>query len=122
MPILRLAYVALFLIALIAVFVLWSEVGGQNHLDMLPWFWKLALGAGAAYAATRATAAAVSEKEAWNGRARRWCILLVLLLTACGLITYYAHIYLESDEDQQDENVEPGVAMIVGQTSGLPWC
>ena len=30
MPILRLAYATQFLIALIAVFVLWSEVGGQS--------------------------------------------------------------------------------------------
>ena len=73
MPILRLAYVALFLLALIAVFAAWSQVGGQNHLDMLPWFWKLALGAGVAFAATRATAAAVAEKDAWNSRSRRWC-------------------------------------------------
>ena len=29
MPILRLAYATQFLIALIAVFVLWSQVGGQ---------------------------------------------------------------------------------------------
>jgi len=110
MSILRLAYVALFLIALIAVFVLWSEVGGQNHLDLMPWYWKLALGGGAAYAATRATAAAVSERQAWNRSARRWCVALVLLLVACGLVTYYAHTYLESDEDQQDGTSEPGVA------------
>ncbi len=113
MPILRLAYVALFLVALIAIFVLWSEVGGQNHLDLMPWYWKLVLGGGAAFAATRATAAAVSEKQAWNGRVRRWCMLLVLLLVACGLATYYAHIYFESDEDQQDEGVEPGVALLM---------
>lgn len=121
MSILRLAYVALFLLALIAVFVLWSEVGGQNHLDLLPWFWKLALGAGAAYAATRATAAAVAEKDAWNRHTRRWCVALAFLLLACGLLTYYAHVYLESDEDQQDSG-EPGVALLVGRTSGLPWC
>ncbi len=118
MPILRLAYVALFLIALIAVFTLWSEVGGQGHLDLLPWYWKLALGGGAALAATRATAAAVSEKQGWNRRSRRWCVLLVILLTACGLLTYYAHVYLESDEDQQDDTVEPGVALLIPHGGG----
>jgi len=50
MPILRLAYATQFLIALIAVFVLWSEVGGQVHLDLMPWYFKLAFGAGAAFA------------------------------------------------------------------------
>ena len=32
MPILRLAYTTQFLIALIAVFVLWSQVGGQSQI------------------------------------------------------------------------------------------
>ena len=58
MPILRLAYATQFLIALIAVFVLWSQVGGQSHLDLMPWYLKLCLGAGAAFAAVRASAAA----------------------------------------------------------------
>jgi len=35
MPLLRLAYATQFLIALIAVFVLWSQVGGQSHLDYM---------------------------------------------------------------------------------------
>jgi hypothetical protein len=36
MPILRLAYTTLYLIAIIAVFVVWSQVGGQGHLDLMP--------------------------------------------------------------------------------------
>jgi hypothetical protein len=38
---LRLAYATQFLIALIAVYVLWSQVGGQSHLDLMPWYLKL---------------------------------------------------------------------------------
>ena len=34
MPLLRLAYSALFLIAWIAVYVAWSQIGGQAHLDL----------------------------------------------------------------------------------------
>lgn len=102
MPILRLAYVALFLIALIAVFVLWSEVGGQDHLDLMPWYAKLVLGGGAAFAAAKATAAAVSGQRAWNSRTRGWTALLLALLLACGLASYYCHLYLETDEDGQD--------------------
>ena len=101
MPILRLAYVTQFLIALIAVFTLWSEVGGQGHLDLMPWYAKAALGAGAALATVKATAAAVSEKQAWNRRTRKWCGVLLALLVACGLATYYCHLYLETDEDDQ---------------------
>src|SRR5215470_14362492 len=58
MPILRLAYITLFLIALFTVFTLWSQVGGQGHLDLVPWFLKLVLGVSAAFAIVRAASAA----------------------------------------------------------------
>ena len=105
MQTIRLAYAAEYLIALIAVYVLWSEVGGQTHLDVMPWYWKLPLGAGAAYAAVKATAAAVAAEHAWNGRTLKWCGVLLVLLLACGLASYYAHLYLEDNgDDQSDEN------------------
>ena len=72
MPILRLAYTTLFLIALIAIFVLWAQVGGQSHLDLLPWFVKLGLGVAAAWSIVRATAAAVAGERGWNGQSVRW--------------------------------------------------
>jgi hypothetical protein len=104
MSILRLAYTAQFLIALIAVFVLWSQVGGQSHLDLMAWYLKLGLGAGVAFAVVKATAAAVSHERAWNGRTLKWLGIMVALLVGCGLASYYCHMYLESDEedDQQD--------------------
>ena len=110
MPILRLAYVTLFLIAVIAVFTLWSQVGGQGHLDLLPWHIKLALGAGAAFAIVKATAAALSNDRAWNVRTLRWLALLAALLVGCGLASYYACLYLEDDGDQQDEPAASAVA------------
>lgn len=105
MPILRLAYVTLFLIAVIAVFVLWAQVGGQGHLDLMPWYLKLGLGAGAAYAVTRATMAAVSGPSGWNGGSLKWFGILLALLAGCGLTTYYYHLYGESDEEEQDNTV-----------------
>jgi hypothetical protein len=103
MPILRLAYATQFLIALIAVFVLWSEAGGQSHLDLLPWYLKAGLGAGAAFCAVKATAAAVARDAAWNGGTLKWLGLMLLLLLGCGLASYYAHLYLEEDETDQDQ-------------------
>jgi len=103
MPILRLAYITQFLIAIIAVFELWSQVGGQNHLDLMPWYLKLGLGAGAAFAAVQATVAAVSRQPAWNGGTLKWFGITVALLIGCGLASYYYHVYGETDEeDQQD--------------------
>src|SRR6266567_4062002 len=103
MPILRLAYTAQFLIALIAIFVLWSEVGGQSHLDLMPWYLKLGLGVGAAFAAAKATAAAVSHDHTWNGATLKWFGITLALMIGCGLASYYYHVYGETDEeDQQD--------------------
>ena len=102
MPILRLAYTTQFLLALLAVFVLWSEVGGQSHLDLMPWYLKLVLGGGAAFAAVRATSAAVSHDRPWNGQTLRWAGILLALLIGCGLASYYVHQYGEEDEEQDD--------------------
>jgi len=102
MPILRLAYATQFLIALIAVFVLWSQVGGQGHLDLMPWHLKLALGVCTALASVKATEAAVGGARAWNGRSLKWLGLTLALLLGCGLASYYCHLnYEEGDEGDQ---------------------
>ncbi|MGA3236891.1 MAG: hypothetical protein ABSG03_11340 [Bryobacteraceae bacterium] len=101
MPILRLAYTTQFLVALIAVFFLWSEIGGQGHLDLMPWYLKLGLGTGVAYAAVKATASAVAQESAWNIKTLKWFSAMLALLVACGVVTYYYHLYGE-DDDQQD--------------------
>ena len=103
-PTLRLAYATEFLIALIAVFVLWSQVGGQSHLDLMPWHVKLGLGVGAAFAVVKASAAAVSHEHAWNGRTLKWFGILLLLLLGCGLASYYCHLYLEDNSDDQPDS------------------
>ena len=108
MPILRLAYSTLFLIALMAVFVLWSQVGGQGHLDLVPWPFKFGLGVAAAYGVVRATAASVAGDRAWNGHMVRWLGLTLAVLAACGYATYYAHMNLEESDDgdqQQDTTI-----------------
>ena len=104
MPLLRLAYATQFLIALIAVFVLWSQVGGQSHLDLMAWEWKLLLGGGAAFSVVKATAAAVAGERAWNGKTLRWLGILLVLLVGCGLASYYVHLYVEPEEDDQQDS------------------
>ena len=99
---LRLVYIFEFLVALIAVFTLWSQVGGQAHLDLMAWYFKLGLGVGMAYATVRATGAAVAGERAWNGGTLRWTGILVALAIAAGAITYYYHVY-EPGDDEQDE-------------------
>ena len=118
MPILRLAYTTQFLLALLAVFFLWSEVGGQSHLDLMPWYLKLGLGAGAAFATVRATMAAVAHERAWNAQTLRWAGILVVLLVACGLASYYVHIYGEQDEEP-DDSVTSSWMVPVGRASSV---
>lgn len=112
MPILRLAYVTQFLIALIAVFLLWPQVGGQSHFDILPWYTKLSLGAGASFAIVQATAAAVSQERAWNTRTVKWTAILIAFLIGCGMASNYAHQYLEPDDNGDDSVTSPVVLVL----------
>jgi len=116
MPILRLAYATQFLIALIAVYVLWSQVGGQAHVDLLPWTVKLGLGLAAAYCIVRATAASVGGGRAWNPQMLRWLAFALAVLGACGFATYYAHINLE-DSDETDPQQDTTISRLHLPTS-----
>src|ERR1039458_7596564 len=101
---LRLAYATQFLIAAIAVYELWSQVGGQSHLDVMPWYVKLGLGAGAALAVVKATHAAVSHEHAWNGGTLKWFGILLVLLVGCGLASSSFHLYPEVQGDDQPDS------------------
>ena len=118
MPLLRLAYVTQFMIAVIAVYVLWSQVGGQSHLDLMPWHVKLGLGGGVALAAVRATMCAVAEKAAWNGGTVKWFGIMLALMAGCGLASYYFHVYGESEDEQQEE---PLTSRVSGTPSPQPF-
>ena len=52
-------YAIEFLIALIAIFTVWSQVGGQGHLDLLPWYVKLSTAMALAWSTVRFTSADV---------------------------------------------------------------
>jgi len=119
MPILRLAYATQFLIALIAIFVLWSQVGGQGHLDLVPWQAKLLLGTGAAFCIVKSTAAAVAGERAWNGKTLRWLSILLVMLICCGLASYYVHLYSESDDDDQQDNSAAMSSAVSGRCATL---
>jgi len=120
MPILRLAYTTQFLIALIAIFILWSQVGGQGHLDLMPWYLKLGLGGGAAFAIVKATAAAVARDNPWNGTTLKWCGILLVLLIGCGLLTYYAHMNWEDDDTQDDSQDTGQISLLTSRPEFRP--
>jgi hypothetical protein len=105
MPALRLALPALFLLALMTFFPVWSEIGGAAHLELMPWRVKLVLGLAVALAFVNAVAAAVAGEKAWNGRTLRWSGIVIGLLVLCGLATYYYHLYYEEDEGEHEESM-----------------
>ena len=106
---LRLAYVFEFWIALIAIFTLWSQVGGQGHLDLLPWYTKLACALLLATCCIRFTAAMVERPKAWNRRSGAWLAGIILVVVTMGGITYYYHLHEVPDESDTDETTATAV-------------
>ena len=103
------AYAIEFLIALIAVFTVWSQVGGQGHMDLLPWYIKLGCSLSLAWCSVRFTAALVEHEKDWNQHTMVWFTGIIIVAVAMGGITYYYHLHEVPDEisDQAATLTEP---------------
>lgn len=108
---LRLAYMLEFLIALTTVYTLWSEIGGQGHLDLLPWYTKLICGVGLSWSVVRFTAGMVEVEQFWNVRTRRWFLIILLIVVAMGGIVYYYHLHETPDEGDSQDGATTAVRM-----------
>jgi Ni/Fe-hydrogenase subunit HybB-like protein len=86
-----------FLVALVAIFETWSLVGGQSHLDLMPWYAKLGLVMGLATVTVMGTMSAVSHERAWNAKTIACLLLALMLATGMSATTYYYHLH-ENDE------------------------
>jgi hypothetical protein len=98
---LRLVYAFEFLIALLAIFTAWSEVGGQAALDLMHWGWKLGLSLGLAGAIVAYTAALISEESIWTLRSTRWLTAIIVMAIAMGGVTYYYVMQEEATESDE---------------------
>lgn len=108
---LRFALVCEFLLAVIAVFTLWSQVGGQGHLDLMTWYWKLLLGGGLSLTVVLLTRSLV-EGERWLTRGVvTWALLAVLLVAGMALVTMYYHAHEATEEGDEESTT---AAMIPG--------
>ncbi|HEY4361692.1 MAG TPA: hypothetical protein VGN17_12010 [Bryobacteraceae bacterium] len=114
---LRLAYVSEFLLALLAIFELWSQVGGQGHLDLMPWYTKLAFGVGLALVTVAGTAASVGHSDPWNAKTIACLILGLMLAIGMAAATYYYHLHEEDDD--RDGSSDPGVALVMPVSGGF---
>jgi TctA family transporter len=101
----RLAYVAEFLLALIAVWTLWSQVGGQGHLDLMPWYDKLGLSVALALVTVLGTMSATEHERAWNARTLVFLLMALLIAGVMGVLTYYYHLHENDDDEGGDSNV-----------------
>ena len=112
---LRIAYVCEFLLALLAISVVWSQVGGQDHLDLMPWYDKFVLIFALGLITVVGTVAAVSRERAWNGITIACLAMALLILCAMGAVTYYYHVHEDQDQDTNNTN---GVAYAGSHPSG----
>jgi uncharacterized membrane protein YadS len=106
---LRIAYVCEFLLALLAISVVWGQVGGQDHLDLMPWYHKFVLIFALALVTVSGTVAAASRERAWNAISIACLTMALLILCAMGAVTYYYHVH--EDQDQDTDNTA-GVAYV----------
>jgi hypothetical protein len=107
----RLAYVAEFLLAIDVVLNLWAQIGGQGHLDLLPWYTKLLCVVALAWCAVRMTAAAVEGDKAWNRRTRLWLVGVLAISIAMGGITFYYHLHEMPDETDNEDSTATSVSI-----------
>ena len=106
---LRLAYMAEFLLAVVSILTLWSQVGGQGHLDLMPWYTKFGLTVAMALVTVAGTAAAVSHEKAWNAKTIACLLLALTLAGGMGAATYYYHLHENDDADTSDEDSVAGL-------------
>ena len=114
---LRLAYCAIFLLALLTVFTVWSEVGGQGHLDLMPWYTKLICVMATSWCFVRFTAGMIEQRQAWNRRTLGWFAGIIALCFVMGAITYYYHLHEEPGQSDTDDSTTSAMNCPARQTS-----
>jgi hypothetical protein len=92
-----------FLIAIQAVFTFWSQVGGQYHLDLMYWPWKLGVSVFAALMITGITAALVRSEGAVTRRVVVLGTLLLATVALAGFLSYFYHLNEPDDQDSGDD-------------------
>lgn len=95
--------ILVFLIALIAVFNFWSQVGGQYHLDLKFWPWKFGLSVAAAGSITAITAEWARGAESRTRRVVLYGALLAVTIVVAGAVTYYYHLNEPTDDDEDSD-------------------
>jgi hypothetical protein len=112
LKVLRLAFALEFLVALIAIFTAWSEIGGQAALDLMPWGWKLGLSVALAAATVQYTVALSDQNDFWSLRSARWLSFILIVGLVMGLVTYY-YVLQEDTMDSDEGNTSTSALTLV---------
>jgi len=101
--VLRLILAVEFLLALVATTVVWEEVGGQGHLDLMPWYTKLGLIGGFCWTFVGFSGAIARPGKWRTRRSLMWLGAVIALLVAMGSVTYYYHLHEPADDDDDED-------------------
>jgi len=93
-----------FLIAVQVWLTFWSQVGGQYHLDLMFWPWKLGLTIVVAWLVCAFTADLFQSGGTVSRRAVVYVSLLVITMIVAGVVTYYYHVNEPADDQNSDES------------------
>jgi len=108
----RLAYMSEFLLALLTILELWSQVGGQGHLDLMPWYTKFFFTVGLALVTVAGTVSAVAHERAWNAKTLACLVLALMLAGGMASVTYYYHLHENDDPDSTDQGVSRSTLIV----------
>jgi len=101
----RFAYICEFLLALLTISVVWGQLGGQGHLDIMPWYDKAILTITLALVTVLGTVSAVSRDRAWNGMSIACLAMAIVIVCAMGAVTYYYHLHEDDDTEESEGRV-----------------
>jgi hypothetical protein len=102
-----------FLIAILAVFTVWGEVGGQYHLDLMVWPWKLGIGVASAWLIIAMTANLARNEGKFTKRGWTYFAFLIVVFVLAGIVTYYYHVNEPSDQDDDDEDEPTKISLLI---------
>jgi len=112
---LRAAYILIFLLSLLASYTVWPQAGGQGHLDLMPWYWKLFPPFVFSFAVARASIAALERPKPWNGKTIAWLLVVGLIAALIGGLTYYYHLQESLDQVDSEDGIMTSVQVLRNQ-------
>ena len=106
---LRVVFVFEFLVALVAIFTAWSEIGGQAALDAMTWFWKFGLGLLLAATVVGYSSSIAFEDGLWTLRSTRWLAGMLAVIVAMGFVTYFFQLQVDSGDGDESSTMSRAI-------------